>query len=437
MGRSLVPMLLPVVITVLAVPPILVSAGLGARVTVTCLDSKGNPLPGAVEAYAFYPELRRLERLGTFDLGPGPSTIDLELGAPGRILLVVSTGVGGWTIRYLVSRDYAPELGVMVGGNLSAAVETPFDEYYVGERVAVSVGLVDSFGNEVLEVSRRGMSPEVLVSVEAPGRVEAMTATLDGDVEFYVEEPAPHNVTVVVDTGPISGLLRASRVIEVHPPRRPDFNSTHRPLVEMFTATWCGPCRRAEPAINHLYHMYRGSFTLVEFHVWDSGGGRLATPIGDSRADAYGVTGIPALVFDGREVVRGAADVRRNLGRYLSAIARAAARDVPEADLSVAHRVVGDRLEANVTVRAGSEGLAGARVELWVVEDRVLLGGRCYDNVFRGVILNTTVSLPPNGSVKLRGAWSPPGTNVDLENCRVVAVLSTSEGVVETAVSGP
>ncbi|MCE5223591.1 hypothetical protein LLG10_05300 [bacterium] len=89
-------------------------------------------------------------------------------------------------------------------------------------------------------------------------------------------------------------------------------------LLELFTATWCGPCAE----YGHLADELADEFgpekvILVRNHCWKDG---LNTPETDARADFYRIGGIPAMVTGGQRQSHPAEmdKNRRYINQYLS-----------------------------------------------------------------------------------------------------------------------
>jgi len=68
-------------------------------------------------------------------------------------------------------------------------------------------------------------------------------------------------------------------------------------LVELFTATWCGPCAAYGPNADKLYdELGSDKVVLLRNQVWDDG---LDTEETNNRCDLYGVNGVPSLFVNG------------------------------------------------------------------------------------------------------------------------------------------
>jgi thiol-disulfide isomerase/thioredoxin len=67
-------------------------------------------------------------------------------------------------------------------------------------------------------------------------------------------------------------------------------------LMELFTATWCGPCKLSDPAADAVLEEHAGRAELVRYHYEDA----LMTEETRSRAyDEYEVSGVPFMFVDG------------------------------------------------------------------------------------------------------------------------------------------
>ncbi|MBC7195323.1 MAG: hypothetical protein H5U37_06680, partial [Caldisericia bacterium] len=69
-------------------------------------------------------------------------------------------------------------------------------------------------------------------------------------------------------------------------------------LLELFTATWCGPCAKYGPYADETYDIYgKDKVILLRNQVWDDG---LDTEETNNRCNFYGVTGVPTLYVNGK-----------------------------------------------------------------------------------------------------------------------------------------
>jgi thioredoxin 1 len=90
---------------------------------------------------------------------------------------------------------------------------------------------------------------------------------------------------------------------------------SEKPVLVDFWAAWCAPCRTLAPTIEAIAEQYSESAAVVKLNVDDN----------PSTAEAYGIKGIPTLIFfsEGKEVERviGAASketISRMIEKYSS-----------------------------------------------------------------------------------------------------------------------
>ncbi len=206
------------------------------------------------------------------------------------------------------------------------------------------------------------------------------------------------------NVGVIIALLVISPLPSFAIQRNPIGRWTHRPLLEVFTATWCPPCELyGHSAVKDMwneeeYHMW----VVVEYHIWGS-----TAPEGYGVGDIvnrYNVDAIPTYVIDaGYKRIEGAgAEIKSDL---TSAIREAAGRDVIKIAIEVTKSVNNGEAEFDVTVRSYEKEQASVRVVGLLVENnikaksRVTGRDRIYDHVFRAVSLEEQVTIGAGGSV--------------------------------------
>ncbi len=77
-------------------------------------------------------------------------------------------------------------------------------------------------------------------------------------------------------------------------------NISRKVVLELFTATWCGPCARYGPLADKIHDQFPREIILVRNQVWQDG---LDTKETNNRANFYGIKGVPSLVINGKYVI--------------------------------------------------------------------------------------------------------------------------------------
>lgn len=77
----------------------------------------------------------------------------------------------------------------------------------------------------------------------------------------------------------------------------PQENINRKVVLELFTATWCGPCAIYGPLVDKIYDQFPREAILVRNQVWHDG---LDTRETNNRANFYGIRGVPTLVINGK-----------------------------------------------------------------------------------------------------------------------------------------
>ncbi len=74
------------------------------------------------------------------------------------------------------------------------------------------------------------------------------------------------------------------------------------PVLELFTAEWCGPCVAANEALDEVYdEMGSGSFVMIKQHLQGNGG--MSNSYSLRRANQFGIRGVPTGILDAKDVV--------------------------------------------------------------------------------------------------------------------------------------
>jgi len=77
-----------------------------------------------------------------------------------------------------------------------------------------------------------------------------------------------------------------------------NFGVKRKVLMELFTATWCGPCAAYGPYVDETYNIYgKDKVILLRNQVWNDG---LDTEETNNRCNFYGVNGVPTLYVNGK-----------------------------------------------------------------------------------------------------------------------------------------
>ncbi|MCK5847947.1 MAG: hypothetical protein KAH01_01970 [Caldisericia bacterium] len=70
------------------------------------------------------------------------------------------------------------------------------------------------------------------------------------------------------------------------------------PVLEMFTAEWCGPCIDASKDLDSLYNQQDPSFNMLKYHVFDD----LQVPFSKRRGIQYQIKAVPTINISGEMV---------------------------------------------------------------------------------------------------------------------------------------
>ncbi|MGB9763505.1 MAG: VPS10 domain-containing protein, partial [Minisyncoccia bacterium] len=93
-------------------------------------------------------------------------------------------------------------------------------------------------------------------------------------------------------------LLILTTFLNLHPIEGVNKGTKRKVLLELFTATWCGPCAVYSPYADQTFDIYgQDKVILVRNQVWDDG---LDTEETNNRCNFYGVQGVPTLYVNGK-----------------------------------------------------------------------------------------------------------------------------------------
>ncbi len=202
-------------------------------------------------------------------------------------------------------------------------------------------------------------------------------------------------------------------------PPEPLGEGTHTVFVEMFSTTWCGPCIRAEAAMEKLW--FEGDEHYFHFVT-------MVTEVNeeaDDRMEPFGFTSVPDAVFDGGvEIEVGAGDDAVDVYREL--LSQVGAREVPEALIEVSiSDVTSTSVDISVKGKAPSD-LSG-RLRVYVSEPESRHDDMDGDPIpfgFLGFAADEDITL---GSNVREFTYTFEGTDISSDNLAVAAVLFDDE----------
>ena len=192
-----------------------------------------------------------------------------------------------------------------------------------------------------------------------------------------------------------------------------------RVLMEMFTATWCGPCKFADPAAKRVAEENEGRAALVSYHF----GGIMdpfTSPAAEIRAEDYGEPEKPTLWVDGLLDISGAENEEEVYATYRTCVEQRLKKPSP---VQMAFAGELDGRSANVTVDIWPLSHVEREpvyMRFLVYENNLSEDGVRYDRVVRSMeevnvsldLSNITISL----TIPLEDQWLP-------ENLGFVAFL--------------
>ncbi len=93
-------------------------------------------------------------------------------------------------------------------------------------------------------------------------------------------------------------LLILGTFLNLRPTEGASIGTKRKVLLELFTATWCGPCAKYGPYVDQTFDIYgQDKIILVRNQVWGDG---LDTEETNNRCNFYGVNGVPTLYINGK-----------------------------------------------------------------------------------------------------------------------------------------
>jgi hypothetical protein len=157
-------------------------------------------------------------------------------------------------------------------------------------------------------------------------------------------------------------------------------------LVELYTATWCSPCRVAEEEVNELTGWWTAVETLSLHSSVDSPD-ELVTNASAELYQDYRLGGYPTIVVDGHWLLLG----DKQVTDLQSLLTNLSANDLPKpggANLDFSWQMTGE----NITINWNLTSMIDVQVDFLISQDGVLWPGtiQTLDQVVRGGLTNMT-----------------------------------------------
>jgi len=191
-------------------------------------------------------------------------------------------------------------------------------------------------------------------------------------------------------------------------------------LVEEFTATWCGPCENAGRAMSQLIDNFPGELVSLQEHISDD----YTIAWSETRANFYGVTGIPTTAFDGVTRHVGAGTQAQTYNTYLNTFN--VRRNVPtDVTIEIGGEEVGTDTY-RVTVRVGVETTGQTRdMRLHVLQilDHYPSGVRHRECVIQDGI-NENVTLNPGETATFTHDFVLAGPSANPNRAEDVSIVA-------------
>jgi thiol-disulfide isomerase/thioredoxin len=174
--------------------------------------------------------------------------------------------------------------------------------------------------------------------------------------------------------------------------------STHSVFVEIFTGTWCEPCRQEQQIIQRLSTNSSYISHFIVFHLQDN----WTTTDAVERATELGFNFVPSHVYDG--------GFTRTSGAIIngSEIASVASRSVHLVELTVTKVINGNVLNAQVAVAERNGYPFNGEVVAYVVENGITIDGIQWNCIYKARVIRQGVFLKPNSYQVISGNWSIP-----------------------------
>ncbi|MFN8549538.1 MAG: FlgD immunoglobulin-like domain containing protein [Candidatus Eisenbacteria bacterium] len=210
--------------------------------------------------------------------------------------------------------------------------------------------------------------------------------------------------------------------------------------IEQFGATWCSYCPFARCALDRLEHEAWPSCFRIETHL--SPQDPFTTAESQARADRYGVSGIPHVVFDGVVTELGATACAERLSIYRADLAArvAATGGVSPIEITGGLAITGNIATVTAHVRlVDPASFVAHQATLFIYEDGVpwCCGGEGDDHWNRLVrmVRSTPIALVGQGAeATVSESWdwtTAPGAPADPARLRAAAVYEEIGGTKE------
>ena len=186
---------------------------------------------------------------------------------------------------------------------------------------------------------------------------------------------------------------------------------THSVFVEVFSSTWCEPCRQEQQMIQGLATNNSYIAHFVVYHLQDN----WTTTDAVERATKLGLNFVPSHVYDG--------GYTRTSGAIIngSEIASVASRAVHLVGLTVTRSINGNVLNAQVAVAERNGYPFSGEVVAYVVENNITIDGVRWNWIYKAQVIKQGILLRPNSYQVISGNWSIPEDN-ETTNLAVIAV---------------
>lgn len=302
-------------------------------------------------------------------------------------------------------------------GNVPESISIKADVTDVIEGASVTFSVVSSVNNTI---------------VTGESKIYVNDTLISGNTYAFAKSGT---FSVHASKGSLNSNVITVRVISSMPTVT---NFVHRVLVEEYSGTWCGNC----PAILYgvdLLEQQTDKAIVTSTHLFN--GDPFITSQGNSLAASLGIGGVPSGRINRTTVWNGLQ--YQNMNDVLSQI-----KAKETAGLAISSVVTGSNVDATITISYGQPLNGGAKLTVYLVEDKLyytqrnysstLYGGQAnipnfeYNGVLRAVVsgLSGDAVASSGISVKQMYSFSLPGNIANISNVRLVAFITNNAGTV-------